>query len=145
VLYSTEFYQAALSRLRSGGILQSWLPSTTDSTATSAFAQSIGRSFADVRVFGSIEGWGMHFLASVSPIGRRQAAELAARVPPDAAKDLLEWGPNSTVPEQFQVVLNRERSLKDLIEADPHAPLLTDDRPVNEYYLLRRISARPID
>jgi hypothetical protein len=36
------------------------------------------------------------------------------------------------------VVADREIPLRSLIEADPYAPMLTDDRPVNEYYFLRR-------
>jgi hypothetical protein len=41
---------------------------------------------------------------------------------------------------QFENLLDRERPIDDLIQAEPSAPLLTDDRPVNEYYLLRRMS-----
>jgi spermidine synthase len=139
LLYSTEFYQVALSHLRPGGILQQWLP-TGDATATSAFAQSLRQSFADVRVFQSIEGWGYHFLASASPMKRLSAATLAARLPAAAARDLIEWGPASSAVSQFENLLGRERPIDELIQADPSAPLLTDDRPVNEYYLLRRLA-----
>jgi hypothetical protein len=141
MLYSTEFYRVALRRLRPGGILQQWLPNG-DTTTTSAFAQSLERSFQDVRVFGSVEGWGLHFLASASPIKRLGATELAARLSPAAQRDLLEWGPASNVLDQFQTVLDREQPLSNLIRANPHAPLLTDDRPVNEYYLLRATLSR---
>jgi spermidine synthase len=141
LLYSTEFYQVALSHLRPGGILQQWLP-TGDATVTSAFAQSLRQSFADVRVFQSIEGWGYHFLASASPMKRLAAATLTARLPAAAARDLIEWGPSSSALSQFENLLERERPIDDLIQADPSAPLLTDDRPVNEYYLLRRMAGR---
>ena len=141
LLYSTEFYQVALSHLRPGGILQQWLP-TGDATVTSAFAQSLRQSFADVRVFQSIEGWGYHFLASASPMKKLSAATLAARLPAAAARDLIEWGPSSSALSQFENLLERERPIDDLIQADPSAPLLTDDRPVNEYYLLRRMAGR---
>jgi spermidine synthase len=141
LLYSTEFYQVALNHLRPGGILQQWLPEGDD-TVKSAFAQSLRQSFRDVRVFGSIEGWGDHFLASASRIDRLPAATLAERLPPAAVRDLLEWGPASSAVKQFEVVLGRERQIQDLIQGAPSAPLLTDDRPVNEYFLLRRISGR---
>lgn len=143
LLYSTEFYQVARSHLRPGGILQQWLPGPPegDATVTSAFAQSLQHSFRYVRVFNSIiQGWGYHFLASASPMNRLSAATLAGRLPPAAARDLMEWGPASSAVSQFEAVLGRERQIEDLIQGDSSAPLLTDDRPVNEYFLLRRIS-----
>jgi hypothetical protein len=36
-------------------------------------------------------------------------------------------------------MLGGEMTLRDLIDADPGAPTLTDDRPVNEYYFLRQL------
>ena len=60
LLYSTEFYQVALGHLRPGGILQQWLPEG-DATVTSAFAQSLQHSFADVRVFQIDRGLGLSF------------------------------------------------------------------------------------
>jgi hypothetical protein len=91
-------------------------------------------------VFGSIEGWGYHFLGSATPMNRLPAATLAERLPPAAVRDLLEWGPTSSALSQFETVLDRERPIQDLIQAHPSAPLLTDDRPVNEYFLLRLIA-----
>jgi spermidine synthase len=139
LLYSTEFYKVVSNHLRPGGILQQWLPAG-DATVKSSFAQSLQHSFPHVRVFESIEGWGYHFLASASPIRSLPAAALAARLPPAAVRDLLEWGPASDATSQFEKILGGERQVQDLIQGAPSAPLLTDDRPVNEYYLLRRMS-----
>jgi predicted membrane-bound spermidine synthase len=137
LLYSREFYQLAARRLRPGGILQQWLPGG-EPIVKSAVAQALGGSFPYVRVFHSIEGWGHHFLASATPMIPHTAAELARRLPLAAAGDLLEWGPAATVETQFQPVVTGEIPLQTLIDADPHAPMLTDDRPINEYYFLRR-------
>ena len=141
LLYSAEFYQLARRRLRPGGILQQWLPEG-DAAVKSAFAQSLRRSFQDVRVFPSVEGWGFHFLASDSPMSRLPAVTLAMRLPAAAARDLLEWGPEASVVDQLDAVLGRELPIEQLIQGDPAAPLLTDDRPVNEYFLLRRVLRR---
>ena len=141
LLYSAEFYQIARRRLRPGGILQQWLPGA-EPVVASAFAQAIGNSFPQVRVFHSVEGWGFHFLASATAgataMAERTSSRLAANLPPEAARDLLEWGPFPTAEQQFQAVLDREIPLANLIGADSAAPVLTDDRPVNEYYFLRR-------
>jgi hypothetical protein len=138
LLYSAEFYQAAALRLRPGGMLAQWMPHA-ENIVVSAAAQALGRTFTDVRVFPSLENWGEHFLASNGPMSRYTAAQLAARVPPAAARDMLEWGPSTTVEAQFQRMLQGEMRLRDLIAADPGAPVLTDDRPVNEYYFLRQL------
>jgi hypothetical protein len=58
-------------------------------------------------------------------------------MPPDAAADLVEWGPFPSAEEQFAAVLRNEISIDGLIAQDPEAPALEDDRPVNEYSLLR--------
>jgi spermidine synthase len=141
MLYSTEFYHVIARRLAPGGILQQWLPSP-DPVVASSFAQALRRSFPVVRVFGSSPQFGFHFLVSFSPIQNRTAAELAARMPPAAARDLLEWGPESSVEAEFQAVLRNELPVTQLINPEPSVPVLTDDRPVNEYYFLRRIAHR---
>ena len=46
------------------------------------------------------------------------------------------------VSPEFAGVLNRELSLDDLIRGAPDVPALQDDRPVNEYFLLRRLQNR---
>ena len=82
-------------------------------------------------------GDGYHFLASMSPIPATPASVLAGRLPPGAVADLLEWGPASTAMEQFQAVVSREIPLARAIAAAHGAPVLQDDRPVNEYFLIR--------
>jgi len=136
LLYSEEFYAAAKPRLRPGGILAQWLPDA-DQNVQASVAKALKQSFPYIRVFRSIEQWGWHFLASESPIPRRTAADLAARLPAGAAADLIEWGPEDTPTEEFAVVLGQEVQLDDLIRQNPGIPALQDDRPINEYYLMR--------
>jgi hypothetical protein len=63
---------------------------------------------------------------------------LAQRLPERAAADLVEWGPEDTPAGQFAILLNSELRVDRLIALAPHTPALSDDRPINEYYLLRR-------
>jgi spermidine synthase len=141
LLYSREFYSAAKKRLRPDGILQQWYPGG-DLATTAAITRALKESFPYVRAFISIEGMGVHYFASRRPIPVRSAAELAQRTPPSAASDLVEWGPFPTAEQQFAVMLKREVSVDWLISADINAPVMQDDRPVNEYYLLRATGAR---
>ena len=136
LLYSTEFYTTVKKHLRSGGILQQWVPHG-DPVIYAAVTRALTQSFPHVRVFGSVEGWGRHFLASSSPIPERSAAELAGRMSAKARKDLLEWGPQKTAEGQFAMLLSRELPPEQLQADAPLAPALQDDRPINEYFALR--------
>jgi spermidine synthase len=142
LLYSGEFYAAAAKRLAPDGILQQWIPGAqgggTEPIIVAAMAKALAGHFPYVRVFVSVEGWGVHLLASMKPIAVRSADVLAAQLPPRAAADLVEWGPAATPREQFALVLAQERTIDTLTGLDPAAPALSDDRPVNEYFLLRR-------
>lgn len=139
LLYSRQFYDTVALHLRPGGILQQWLPVGAKDTVTSSVAQALRDSFPEIRVFGSVEHWGLHFLAANRPLRRRTPEEMVVLLPLAAERDLLEWGPEKTAIGQFQSVLNQEVSIDSLIGANPQVPMLTDDRPVNEYNLLRRV------
>ncbi len=138
LLYSRQFYAIAKKRLRPGGILAQWLPSG-DAATQASVAKAISESFPYVRVFGSIEGWGYHFLASEQPIPDTPASQLAAKMPPAAVADMLEWGPYHTAQQQIQAFLSREIPISSLIAKNPSVPALSDNRPVNEYFLLRDV------
>ena len=137
LLYSPEFYALARRHLRPGGILQQWLPQA-EPVVVSAVAQAIAKSFPYVRSYRSVEGWGLHFLASATPIEQRTSGQLAATLPGSATRDLLEWGPFQSAQEQFKAVTDKEVPLEDVIARRPDSLELTDDRPINEYYFLRR-------
>lgn len=140
LLYTREFYALARRRLAPDGIVQAWLPGG-DPVVVSSFTRAIVESFPHVRVFGSVEDFGVHFLASDAPIPARTAANLAARLPPAAGKDLVEWGPAPTPEGILSIVVERELELPPLLGLSP-VPALVDDRPFNEYYLLRRWRAQ---
>jgi spermidine synthase len=141
LLYSEEFYTAARKRLRPGGILAQWLPGG-DAEDFAAVARALHESFPYVRVFGSVEAWGYHFLASEQPLRQVTAEELQRRLPAEAAADLTEWDPapggSAAVLHDFDTVLRHEVGIETLIAKSPGTPALRDDRPINEYYALRR-------
>ena len=136
LLYSQDFYAVAKQRLEPGGILQQWLPEGDDPTQA-AVARAIENSFPYVRVFRGIEGWGWHFLASERPIPIRTAAELVARMPASAVSDMMEWGPAPSPAEQMKRALSGQISIDAIVAYSAATPVLTDDRPINEYFLLR--------
>ena len=137
LLYSEDFYTVIRRRLRPGGILQQWLP-IGDAEDVAAVALALRRSFPYVRVFAFGKNWGFHFLASDQPLPNRTASELVQRLPAAAAADLVEWDKQPDAEARFAHLLNLELSIDQLISASPSTPALSDDRPINEYYLLRK-------
>ncbi len=138
LLYSQEFYSICRTRLQNGGILQQWLPGG-DAVVRASVARALKESFAYVRVFPSLEGWGLHFIASDTPVPFRTPAELARIMPATAVSDLVEWGPERTPEKQFARVLSSEMRIDRLIAEAPQAPALRDDCPQNEYFAVRRL------
>ena len=137
LLYSKEFYSTIKRRLTPGGIVQQWLPQWGDTVVQAAVARALKESFPYVRAFHSLDNKGLHFLASNRPIIPRTARQLAERMPTKAARDMIEWGPEASAEGQFSILLDRELPVDQLIAGAPRAPALQDDRPENEYYLLR--------
>jgi len=135
LLYSENFYSVVRQRLRPAGILQQWLP-VGDAEDVAAVALALRRSFPYVRVF-AVEKNGLHFIASNQPLPNRTANDLAQRLPPAAAADLVEWGPEPSAEGRFAQLLRHELPIDQLISASPATPALSDDRPINEYYILR--------
>ena len=138
MLYSKEFYAILNQRLRPDGILQQWLPEG-DLMVRSAVARALFESFPYVRVFQYHSTWGYQFLASKQPIPMRMPAELVARMPEAALSDIMEWPFEPTADLEFTYVLQRETSVAQMMADDPTAPAMLDDRPVNEYVLLRKL------
>jgi predicted membrane-bound spermidine synthase len=138
LLYSQDFYAVAKQRLAPGGILQQWLP-YGDQATQAAVARALKNSFPYVRGYRGLEGGGAHFLASARPIPVRNASELLARMPAAAVHDMMEWGPAPSPEQQIDLLLSHELSLGRMIALSPNTPALQDDRPINEYYLLRTL------
>jgi spermidine synthase len=142
LLYSEDFYAVLRQRLRPGGILQQWLP-VGDSEDITAVTLALHHSFPYIRVLAFGRNWGFHFLASDRPLPDRTAKELTERLPAAAATDLVEWDAEpKSAEDRFAHLLHNEVPLDELIQADPGTPALSDDRPITEYYDLRRRSRR---
>jgi spermidine synthase len=140
LLYSKEFYRSVRRALKAGGILQTWLPGGDRETVAGVVLAAY-ESFPHVRVFQSIEGFGFHVLASDAPIPRRGAGDLLARMPEPAVADMIEWIHDPPV-QLLERMLTHEFApdalLAQLRRGGSRA--IVDDRPVNEFFFLRRFS-----
>jgi spermidine synthase len=139
LLFSRDFYTLAKQHLNPNGILQMWFPGGDGEHLTAqAVVRSIDESFPYVRGFPSVEGWGVHLLASMEPIDPLTPAQLAARMPDAAKKDLLEWSDSNDPAAYLGQVLTNEYSIPSILNPDLDVQV-TDDRPYNEYFLLRQL------
>jgi len=137
LLYSTEFYDLVKQHLKKGGLLQEWL-STGGYGTCNAAARSIQVSFPYVKVFVGPERFGVYLVASLEPIRIPNLQELREKMPISAIQDFSEWMPNQrTAFEYFGNLLSNERPIETFIDPFSSA-IITDDRPFNEYYFLRK-------
>ena len=141
LLYSEGFYEVAKRHLNPGGILQAWIPVATPATIH-AIVRSLRDSFPHVRCFGSIENWGIHLLASMEPIEPLTAPGFVQRMPERARRDLLEWSPQQDLTSYVGAVLAKESPIEPWLGQNLQVRI-TDDRPYNEYFLLRRWKLLP--
>jgi spermidine synthase/MFS family permease len=141
LLYSIEFYRAMKRHLSAKGVLQQWVPGGVEDRTLKAITRSLIESFPYVRVYKSMhEGEGFHFLASMHPLCAPSAAVWRTKLPPAAQQDLLEWEPQLDLTKLYQALLAQKRDPREWIVRDPGIRI-TDDRPYNEYFLLRRARA----
>jgi hypothetical protein len=90
-----------------------------------------------------MDGIGIHYLCSDLPIPNRTPAELLQRMPGAAVSDLAEWDmrPGEVATDAAERMLGhliaKELPIDGLIAFSPETPALTDDRAINEYYVLR--------
>ena len=118
-MYSREFYEAARRRLKPGGILHQWYPGTGDDRVNVGVLRAVKESFPHVRAFRSFEGWGLHIIASDRPLPAVTGEALAAKLPPAAVADLVEWEPGATPESIFDAIVAGELPLEAIIALLP--------------------------
>ncbi|OGR91901.1 MAG: hypothetical protein A2992_08300 [Elusimicrobia bacterium RIFCSPLOWO2_01_FULL_59_12] len=140
LLYAKEFYTLVKKRLTPSGVVQQWFPGGPG-VEFEGIARALTESFPYVRAYVSMDGWGVHFLCSMQPFRVPSAEACAARVPKAVREDLLEWEPRRTVTDLFKLTLKQELPILEMLERHHDAVAISDDRPINEYYMIRRAIA----
>ncbi len=144
VLYTSEFFAEAQQRLNPGGIFLLWFPYAATVDDFKTHLRTFRAAFPHVEVVLSPGNNGAYLMGSDAPLtfdranleallGSPTAAADFASAPDDPGWDGARWA---------QTIMS-EDWLKD---AQVNAfvgpgPLITDDRPLSEYYLLRYLAA----
>ena len=132
-----EFYQAVQNSLSDDGIFHQWFPRSGKRISLHAIVRSLAEEFPYVRSYTSIHDLGIHFLASKQAFETPTAEEMAQRMPEKAKLDLVEWDSEIPVNEFIKKIVVKEFPLWSLLDSN-EGLYISDDRPFNEYYLLRR-------
>ena len=120
----------------SGGHFEQWLP-RGDAVVQAAVARAVSESFPHVRVFHSLDDRGSTswrvtgLLLPITPFNSQSACQLR-RLP------TLWSGVRSTLPRVSSAAFSAAKSPDQIISGAPQVRALQDDRPENEYFILRR-------
>jgi hypothetical protein len=148
VLYTSEFFAEARQRLNPGGIFLLWFPYAATTDEFKNHLRTFRAAFPHMDVLLSPVQNGAYLMGSDQPfnldagsleqyLGTSSAAADLATAPDDSKLTGAGWA---------QEIMGQEW-LKDS-EVDAFVgpgPVITDDRPLSEYYLLRTLTAKDHD
>lgn len=142
LLYSAEFYNLVKQRLTDRGILHQWFP-IGEAASFGAVVRSLQESFPHVKVFPSCEGWGFHFICSTQPLKTPSVETMLERMGEKGCRDLQELAGRRKIKDLITSTLTKEGLSPVARETvDKTLVAITDDRPYNEYYAIRRVMSR---
>jgi spermidine synthase len=140
VLYSQEFYRAAASRLTEQGVMMEWMPKSQSVDEFRAHVRTFQSVFPNVRLAFGPSTHGVYMLGSAGSLAIEPAAIAAVLGRPGVVADLDEAydAPVSTL-EEWQGFIPTMLWLEgaDVAAFAGQGPLITDDHPLTEYFLLR--------
>ena len=142
VISSLEFYQAAKRKLTADGVMVQWVPYGQTLDEFLAHVRTFQQVFANVRVIAGAGGYGFYMIGSDGSVDLDPAQMTAVLERPGVLED-VNSAPDSkqrTVEDWVNTLLGLTWASGDeLTAAVGDGPLITDDRPLPEYFLLRRL------
>lgn len=143
VLYSREFYAAAARHLTDGGVMMEWIPYGQRLDEFIAHARTFADVFPEVTLALGPGGAGVFMLGSDRPVSfapdaiasvleRPGVTDNLSTAPDSPAHDLAAW--SQLIPSLVFATGDAVRS-----GVGP-GPIITDDHPRTEYFLVRRMA-----
>jgi spermidine synthase len=142
VISSKEYYEAGRDHLNPGGIMMQWTPHGTDRGEFERHLRTFAAVFPEVLVMRGPGGYGNYFLGSETPIELTDAGIRQVLQRPGVLEDISSAydSPQSTLGGWAAFIPSLVTVPSDQVAARGGAgPLVTDDRPLPEYFLLRRL------
>jgi len=143
VLYSREFYAAAARRLNAGGVMMEWIPYGQRLDEFLAHARTFADVFPEVALALGPGGAGVFMLGSDRPVTLLPEAIRSVLERPGVT-DNLSTAPDSPAHDSAawsQLIPSLVFATGDAVRSGVGpGPIITDDHPRTEYFLLRRIA-----
>jgi spermidine synthase len=143
VISSREYYEQGKAHLTDGGVMMQWTPFGTTESDLKEHVRTFASVFEHVTMVRGPGGYGFYMLGSEQPID----------LPPERIREILERpgiledissafdSPASTVDEWISVIEGQQWMADDAVRAYAgDGPLITDDQPRPEYFLLRGLA-----
>ena len=146
VISSLEFYQAARARLNPGGVMMQWIPYGQTLDEFKDHVRTYASVFAHVIIAFGPGGNGLYMLGSNDPISFDPAAIQTVLARPGIVADLSSAldSPTHDAPgwaaEIPQLIWLQGDQVKKFAG---DGPMVTDDHPLPEYFLLRHLFGPP--
>jgi spermidine synthase len=147
VISSLEYYQAGHARLSPGGIMMQWTPHGGTIDEFRAHLRTFHAVFPHVMLISGPGGYGYFFLGSDDPMAFDQPTMREVLARPGILADISSAydSPTNTADGWLALIPTLIRMTDDEVNAFAgDGPLITDDRPLPEYFLLRRLFGVPL-
>jgi len=146
VLYSREFYEATAARLAPAGVMMEWMPFDQTVDEFRAHVRTFRAVFPEVVLAFGPGGFGVFMLGSREPLSFDEAAVRHVLRRPGVLEDLSSAHDSPVSTEDGWAAL-----IPGLVWASGdgvtrfagEGALITDDRPLTEYFLLRSLFSPP--
>jgi spermidine synthase len=144
VLYSREFYEAASKRLTPDGVMMEWIPYDQSVDEFRSHVQTFTSVFPEVMMAFGPTHRGVYMLGSQQPISVDNANVQSVLARPGVAEDLIDTPDNPKEARSADAWANILENVKWVGDDGArafagNAPVILDDRPGTEYFLLRRL------
>jgi len=142
VISSLEFYRAAHARLNPGGVMMQWVPYGQTLDEFKAHVRTFNEVYPNVIVAQGPGGYGFYLLGSDQPLAFDPAVVRSILARPRVVDDLSSAydSPEHTAEAWAGLIPRLVRlSGDDVARFAGPGPLITDDHPLPEYFLMRHV------
>jgi spermidine synthase len=144
VISSLEYYEAGRAHLTESGVMMQWVPYGPPEDEFKEHIRTFAEVYEHVLVVRGAGGYGIYMLGSDLPMSLDEAAIREVLARPGILEDISSaYDSPATTVDVWVDVIEAQRWLEgDGVDAYVgDGPLITDDRPRPEYFLLRRLVA----
>jgi predicted membrane-bound spermidine synthase len=143
VISSLEYYEAGRDHLSPAGVMMQWVPYGARESELKEHIRTFASVFPEVLAVRGAGGYGFYMLGSTEPIELRHEDVTAVLMRPGVLEDISSAydSPAATIDDWIDVIDQQTWLTTDQAHAYVgDGPLITDDRPRPEYFLLRRLA-----